>query len=78
MSTWKVGDRVAYTRDFVRCVGGYAKNVADRRGTIVSGIKVQSSNRLYLRIQWDDNRGQTGTVLSSNVIHVDRLHLEAR
>lgn len=59
-----VGQRVALTRDMLRL------GFPDIRGTIKS---VDTLNRV-IGVRWDD--GRKTNILSSNLIRVDRIHLE--
>jgi hypothetical protein len=76
MPTFKPGDRVAYTKAFVkRCA--YGKCVADNRGTVLRRsmpVRGQPGKGFYA-VQWDGVEGER-TVLSTNIVHANKLHTE--
>lgn len=71
--TFKVGDRVAFSQQFLRNAGMFTGWAPDARGTI------RALNRLGLdtvaAIQWDGTPSH-GQVLTANLWPADKLHLE--
>jgi hypothetical protein len=76
MPTFKPGDRVAYSRNFVKGCA-YGKCVADNRGTVQRLAMPVRGNpgKGFYAVQWDGIEGER-TVLSTNLVHAGRLHLE--
>lgn len=78
MPTFKAGDRVAYSRAFVKGPGACLKDIADRRGTVekltypVRG----SADKGFYRVVWDDSPNEGSIILSTNLVHADKLHTE--
>lgn len=80
MPTFKAGDRVAYSRNFVKSFPDTdnGKEIADRRGTVekltypVRG----SADKGFYRVVWDDSPNEGGIILSTNLVHADKLHTE--
>jgi hypothetical protein len=67
------GDRVAFAAAFCRSIMDFTVR-GHMRGTVVGiGIEVRAGVNLIL-IDWDD--GQHASVLSTNLVHADRIHLE--
>lgn len=75
MSTlFKLGDVVAYRREFLRATGQLTGPVPFARGRIVSLAPV--SNALDIAtIDWNEP-DIPARVLTSNLVRADRLHLE--
>ncbi|TXH48013.1 MAG: hypothetical protein E6Q97_26090 [Desulfurellales bacterium] len=67
----KIGDRVAWSRTFVRDAGGCMKDMADMRGTVISVFSIKP-RRVY--VSWNDNT--TFCSLESNLVLAERIHLE--
>lgn len=63
------GDRVAYRACFLRSIGDYSAQLADRRGKL-SGHTCGP----LVEVLWDD--GHEGMVHNANLIRADRIHLE--
>lgn len=77
MATFKPGDRVAYSRGFVKTCA-YGKCVADARGTVIRlsmPVRGNPGKGFYV-VQWEGVEGER-TVLSTNIVHADKLHNEA-
>lgn len=74
------GCRVAYAREFLRNTSQFTGPSAPTssgpfaRGSVVEVEPFHGSKSL-IRIHWDD--GHISSVLDSNLVHVDRIHLEA-
>jgi len=78
MASFKAGDRIAYSRAFVRLCGN-DKGAGDRRGTVVClayPVRGASGDKGWYRVRWDDSPGEAGVILSTNIVHVDALHKE--
>ena len=78
MATFKPGDRIAYSRAFVRSCGN-DKGAGDRRGTVVRlvyPVRGASGDKGWYRVQWDDSPGEAGVILSTNIVYADALHKE--
>jgi hypothetical protein len=74
---FKPGDRVAYSREFLRNTGQFTGEAPFKRGTVISVHDHRSYGPLLVHLRWD------GTTLgcnvnASNLVHADRLHLEDR
>lgn len=80
MPTFKAGDRVAYSRAFVKSFLGAdnGKEIADRRGTVEKLVYPVrgSADKGFYRVVWDDSPNEGSIILSTNLVHVDRRHLE--
>jgi len=70
------GDRVAISATFLRNICDFSHASASKRGTIAAvGLEVRKGVNL-IHIDWDN--GEHGRVLSTNLVHADKLHLEPR
>lgn len=69
---FKEGDRVAYRAAFLRSIGDYSYDMAQRRGVVLDATELHKHQ--LLQVLWGD--GRKGGVLSCNVILADRIHLE--
>jgi hypothetical protein len=67
--TFEVGDKIAYTADFVRGPGGYSDDVGKRRGTVVGHHKLAFGDRTFPRVKWDDE-DNTALVHPKNICRV--------
>lgn len=79
MATFKPGDRVAYSRAFVKGPGACLKDIADRRGTIerlAYPVRGASGDKAFYRVVWDDSPNEGGIILSTNIVRADALHKE--
>lgn len=79
MPTFKPGDRIAYSRAFVKGPGACLKAVADRRGTVdrlTYPVRGASGDKAFYRVVWDDAPDEGSIILSTNIVHADRLHAE--
>ena len=71
---FRIGDTVAYKREFLRATGQLSGPVPFARGRIISLAPV--SNALDIAtIDWSEP-DIPARVLTSNLIRADRLHLE--
>jgi uncharacterized protein (DUF736 family) len=74
------GDRVAFSRDFLRNTGQFtgqdkpAHNGPFARGAVLSWQELSRGGSTLVSVQWDD--GHVSNVLAGNLVRVDRLHLE--
>lgn len=68
---FRPGDRVTFARAFVQAVQGH--EVAARRGTVRLVQHMGPVTLVY--VAWAD--GPVRPVLAANLVHLDRLHLEA-
>jgi len=78
MATFKPGDRVAYSRAFVKGPGACLKDIADRRATVekmVYPVRGKPQEGFY-RVVWDDAPGEGSVILSTNIVHANKLHTE--
>ena len=77
MPTFKPGDRVAYSRKFVKGPGACLKDIADRRATVVRlAYPVPGKPREgFYALFWDGDERER-VVLSTNLVHADKLHTE--
>jgi hypothetical protein len=79
----KPGDRVAYSRAFLRAIGCYTGPVPFARGRVramaprVQRFAGDKAGPYVVTIDWAGHLGQPDKVLSSNLVRVDRIHLEA-
>lgn len=71
----KVGDIVHYSRQFLRTIGDYSYETANLEGKITS-IKSPLMRSTILLVEWQN--GTSTSILASNLVRNDRLHLEAR
>jgi hypothetical protein len=70
----KVGDTVAYRREFLRSAGFFSGPIPFARGRVISLSPV--SNALDIAtIEWD-TPDIPAKVLTSNLVRADRIHLE--
>jgi hypothetical protein len=78
MPTFNPGDRVAYSRNFVKGPGGCLKDIADRRATVEKLVYPVrgSADKGFYRVVWDDSPNEGSIILSTNLVHAGRLHLE--
>lgn len=81
MAIFKQGDRVAYSRGFVKGFIGAdnGKEIADRRGTVEKltyPVRGASGDKAFYRVVWDDSPHMGSTVLSTNLVHAGKLHTE--
>jgi hypothetical protein len=77
IATFKVGDTVAFARHFLRNTFDYSHAKASLRGVVV---EVADMDQWQLcRIDWTvaDGTVQTRSVIAPNLVHADRIHLEA-
>lgn len=75
----KVGDRIAFTAEFVKTAGEGRKDVADRRGTVISTLLRDGYLALgpgngspHVLVQWDDRKIQK-LVAESNICKVGSI-----
>jgi hypothetical protein len=74
------GDRVAFSRDFLRNTGQFtgpdkpAHFGPFARGEVVSCQELPRVGSTLVTVCWDD--GTLSNVLAGNLVRVDRLHLE--
>lgn len=72
MEQVKIGDRVMYSREWLRSTAQYTGEVPFRRGTVTK------LNPFGLAtVAWDDIKGERN-VLAVNLVRADRLAFEAR
>mgnify|MGYP000579557785 CR=1 FL=1 len=81
MAIFKQGDRVAYSRGFVKGFLGATdgKDIADRRGTVEKltyPVRGASGDKAFYRVVWDDSPNEGSIILSTNIVRVDKLHTE--
>lgn len=75
MTQFQPQDHVMYSASFVRNCGGFSKELADLRGTILSLTPVSSKNSLA-RVRWETADGPTTkSVLTSNLAHAGKPEL---
>jgi hypothetical protein len=67
-----VGDRVAFAAKFLRSIGDYTYDTAQRRGTVIAITK--GTGWELARIRWD--HGVEQSVNPRNLIRADHIHLE--
>lgn len=72
MVEFKVGDRVMFSRVFLRSTGQLTGSVPFAVGT----VKLVMDELPAVRVRWDGGDGFTSMVLTRNLIHKDRRHLE--
>lgn len=73
MKAFKTGQRVAFSRSFLRSTGQIAGDVPFLRGVVESCQPVGQRQLCYIR--WQGRETLQG-VLSSNLVLVDHMHLE--
>lgn len=73
MTVFKTGQRVAFSRSFLRSTGQIAGDVPFLRGVVESCQPIGQRQLCYIR--WQGIETLQG-VLSSNLVLVDRMHLE--
>lgn len=71
---FKFGDRVAFSAKYLKATQQYSGEKPFRRGTVIS-TTLEEYDPYLVTIEWDG--GKKGSALSSNLVHVDRIHLEA-
>lgn len=80
MAIFKQGDRVAYSRGFVKSFLGAdnGKDIADRRGTVEKLVYPVrgSADKGFYRVVWDDSPNEGSIILSTNIVRADKLHTE--
>ena len=70
---FNVGDRVAFSRAFLQSTFQFSGWVPFARGTII-GL-VDCGPVILAEVQWD-GRDMGNRVLTSNLVHANRIHLE--
>lgn len=70
---FKLGDRVAYSRVFLRDTGQITGWAPFARGEVTEIVFREPQ---FVRINWDSPDGHTSSVRSSNLVREDRIHLE--
>jgi len=71
--TIQVGDRVAYSRDWLRSVGAMTGELPFRRGW-VRDVIVCMGGTVIANVEWTD--GGMAMINVANLVRGDRLHLE--
>ncbi len=71
---FRIGDRVQYARTFLRATGQLAGDVPHASGRIISLQPISAALDLAV-VAWD-RPGIAAKVLTSNLIHANRKHLE--
>jgi hypothetical protein len=69
-----VGDKVAYSREFLRSTGEHTGPIPFARG-VVTGIKKYSGGFAIATVDWDTDAAPESVNLG-NLVKVDRMHLE--
>jgi hypothetical protein len=74
---FRVGDRVALRAAFLRSIMDYSHASASRRGEVI-GIEPMGKWQLVeiYGVQWAGDPKRSFKVLSCNLVHADRIHLE--
>lgn len=72
-TTLRPGDRIGYAVRFLRSIGCYEYDVANRRGTIVEVCPVSPGGGSVevVRIRWDDEPEELERALPRNVARLD-------
>lgn len=71
---FKIGDRVQYTRQWLRSTGQLAGDIPHATGRII-GLAPVSNGLDIATIEWN-RPGLSTKVLTSNLTRADRIHLE--
>ena len=66
MTSPKVGQRVAYSAKFIRTAGGYSKDIADMRGTIVE-VKGKVGGSTLVKVAWEGDEEPTRGALTCHL-----------
>ena len=80
-ANFKVGERVAYSRNFLRSIGVYTGQMPFARGTI-DELSVLSGSTMIAHVVWDDMRAETpnGSLPSrinvANLVRAKNIHKE--
>ena len=69
----KIGDRVAFSREFLRNTGQYTGWAPFARGEVIAHVEL-SKGHVLARILWDSC--QITNVLPANLVREDRIPLE--
>ena len=70
---FKVGDKVRYSREFLRSIQDYTAESANREGTVIK-IDIKGFEN-FVKIKWEDEEG-LHFALSRNLWPADKIHLE--
>ena len=73
MKAFKPGQRVAFSRAFLKSTGQLTGDAPFMRGTVKSCQPI--GRNFYCLIFWDDREKPSGA-LSSNLIELEKIHLE--
>lgn len=74
------GDRVAYNRNWLRSTGNFAGWAPFARGNIVELENLRGSDFILATVRWDKGPNGSpfeGKVNLANLVHAERIHLEA-
>ena len=66
--TFSIGDRVKYSRDFLRSTGQFSGPVPFAKGTVTEISEFGAPGRALVSIQWDGNQELPPRVLNLNLV----------